>query len=159
MRVIVFSDSHGDVRPMEKALSVIGQFDAVIHLGDIERDVRWLEKNYSQYPIYAVLGNNDFYGGRPAELTAELGGARLYLCHGHTRGVRRDHEGLIAAARARGCTAALFGHTHVPVDVREEGLLIFNPGSCAQPRGGRPTFGVLEIENGDCQSVIVDWIL
>ena len=159
MRVIVFSDSHGDVRPMERALRSVSAFDAIIHLGDIERDVRWLEQNYSQYPLYAVLGNNDFFGGRPNEAVVELEGVRLYLCHGHTRSVRRGHESLIIAAKSRDCTVALYGHTHVPVDTSEEGIKIFNPGSCSLPRNGLPTFGILEIENGKCQSVIVDWML
>ena len=159
MRVIVFSDSHGNTRCMAKAISAIGAFDAIIHLGDIERDVRWLTENYSQYPIYCVLGNNDFFSSRPTETTVELGGARLYLCHGHTKGVRSGHVGLIAAAKARDCCAALYGHTHVAVDQTEDGILIFNPGSCSQPRSGSPSFGILEIENGKCQSVIVDWIL
>ena len=159
MRVIVFSDSHGNTRCMDRAIAAIGDFDAIIHLGDIERDVRYLQQNYGQYPLYAVLGNNDFFSSRPAEMTVELGGARLYLCHGHTKGVRSGHTGLIAAAQARGCGAALYGHTHVPMDAREDGILIFNPGSCSQPRRGNPSFGVLEIENGNCQSVIVDWVL
>ena len=85
MRALVFSDSHGDVRGMEKAINTVNGVDAIIHLGDIERDVRWLEKNYGQYPLYAVLGNNDFYGGRPTEAVIELEGARIFLCHGHTR--------------------------------------------------------------------------
>ena len=158
MRAAVFSDSHGDVRPMEKALAAVNGIDAVIHLGDIERDVRWLEQNCG-LPVYAVLGNNDFFSSRPCELTVELGGARLFLCPGHTRGVSRGTEGLIAAAKARGCTAALFGHTHTPVDRTEDGILLFNPGSCSRPRNGRPTFGILEIESGVCGSVVVDWIL
>ncbi len=159
MRALVFSDSHGDVRGMEKAINTVSGVDAIIHLGDIERDVRWLEKNYGQYPLYAVLGNNDFYGGRPTEAVIELEGARIFLCHGHTRGVRRGHEGLIAAAKARGCSAALYGHTHVPEDTNDEGVLIFNPGSCSRPLSGGPTFGVLEITDGKCGSAIVDWIL
>ena len=159
MRVIVFSDSHGNTRCMDKAISAIGSFDAIIHLGDIERDVRYLRQKYAQCPIYSVLGNNDFFSASPNEMTVELEGVRLYLCHGHTRGVRSGHGSLIAAARARDCCAALYGHTHVPVDKREDGILIFNPGSCSQPRRGNPSFGILEIENGKCQTVIVDWVL
>lgn len=159
MRAIVFSDSHGNVRCMDKAISAIGDIDAIIHLGDIERDVSYLQQNYGQYPIYAVLGNNDFFSSRPSEMTVELDGVRLYLCHGHTRGVRSGHSGLIAAASARDCSVALYGHTHVPMDKTEDGILIFNPGSCSQPRSGSPTFGILETENGKCRSLIVDWIL
>ncbi len=161
MRIMVFSDSHGNTRCMDKAIEAIKSFDAIIHLGDIERDVRWLEQKYSQYPIYAVLGNNDYFsgGGRPGELTLEIGGVKLFLCHGHTRAVRRGTDGVLLAAKERGCQAALYGHTHLPMDKTEDGVLIFNPGSCAQPRNYKPSFGILEIENGKCSSVTVDWIL
>ncbi|MGN1098175.1 MAG: metallophosphoesterase family protein [Clostridia bacterium] len=159
MRIIVFSDSHGNTRCMDRAIAAIGSFDAIIHLGDIDRDVRYLEQNYSQYPIYAVQGNNDFYCQREKELTAELGGVKIYMCHGHTRDVRRGTEGMLTAAQSRGCTAALYGHTHIPHDETVDGVLIFNPGSCAMPRNGKPSFGILEIENGKCSSVVVDWII
>ena len=147
MRVIVFSDSHGDVRPMDKALAAVGGAEAVIHLGDVERDVRYLEKTCG-LPVYAVLGNNDFGAPRLTESVVELGGARIFICHGHTRGVGRGTESLVLAAESRGCQAALYGHTHRPDDRRERGLLVFNPGSCSRPRMGAATFGVLEIENG-----------
>lgn len=159
MRVIVFSDSHGNVRCLDAAMAAISGIDAVIHLGDIDRDVRYLEQKYSQYPIYAVQGNNDFYGSRPTELEIELGGAKIFMCHGHTRAVRRGTDAVLTAARARGCSVALFGHTHVPVEETRDGILIFNPGSCHLPRNGKPSFGVLEIENGKCSSVVVDWVI
>lgn len=163
MRIIVFSDSHGDVRCMDKAISAAGDIDAIIHLGDIERDVAYLEKNYSQYPIYAVLGNNDLFmagsGRRKTELAFELGGVKIYMCHGHTKGVRSGVGGVTAAAKERKCSVALYGHTHVPFDETVDGVLVFNPGSCRLPRNGKPSFGILEIENGKCSSVVVDWVI
>lgn len=159
MRVLVFSDSHGDTRCMDKAIKTIGSFDAIIHLGDIERDVVWLEKNYGRYPIYAVAGNNDLFCSRVAELVVQLGGVSIFICHGHTRGVRRGCGGLLSAAKERGCSVALYGHTHIPKEITEDGVLIFNPGSCALPRTGAKSFGVLEIEGGKCSSAVVDWVL
>ena len=159
MRILVFSDSHGDVRPMERAITAIGSFDAIIHLGDIERDVRWLEQHYGQYPIYAVLGNNDFYSVRENERVITLGGVNIFMCHGHTRAVSRGTDTLLIAAKARECSVALYGHTHRKDDHTEDGVLIFNPGSCSSPREGAPSFGILEIENGRCSSVVADWIL
>lgn len=159
MRVIVFSDSHGSVKPMDRAIAAIGRFDAIIHLGDIDRDVRYLEDKYKEYPVYAVLGNNEFTAVREREKVISLDGVNIFMCHGHTRGVNSGTEGLRLAAESRDCTVALFGHTHRPMDVTENGLLIFNPGSCSHPRMSAPSFGVLEIENGKCSSVVVDWIL
>lgn len=159
MRVLVFSDSHGDVRPMERAINAIGKFDAIIHLGDIERDVLWLAKHYPQYPLYSVLGNNDFFADREKEAVVTLDGVGIFMCHGHTRGVGRGTDNLLAAAKARGCSVALYGHTHRSDDRTEDGVLIFNPGSCTLPRESAPSFGILEIENGKCASVVVDWVL
>ncbi len=159
MRLLVFSDSHGNTKCMDKAIEAIGSFDAIIHLGDIERDVHWLEQKYGQYPLYAVRGNNDFYCSRPNDIVAEIDGVKIFLCHGHTYGVRYGTDSLLTAAKSRGCQAALFGHTHIPLDKTEDDVLIFNPGSCALPRNYKPSFGILEIENGKCTSVIVDWIL
>ncbi len=159
MRVIIFSDSHGNTKCMDKAISAIGAVDAIIHLGDIDRDVRYLEQKYSQYPIYAVQGNNDFYCHREKELVVELEGVKIFMCHGHTRAVRRGTDEILLAAKSRGCCAALYGHTHIPEDKTEDGILIFNPGSCSLPRSSRPSFGILEIENNKCSSVVVDWIL
>lgn len=159
VRILVFSDSHGDTACMDRAVKAIKSFDTIIHLGDIDRDARYLEQNYHQYPIYAVQGNNDFCCQRERELTVELGGVKIYMCHGHTRGVHRGTDELLLAAESRGCSVALYGHTHIPNDKTENGILIFNPGSCSRPRTGAPSFGVLEIENGKCTSVIVDWIL
>lgn len=164
MRVLVFSDSHGSTKGIDKAISAIGRFDAIIHLGDVDRDVRYIEKKYSQYPIYAVRGNNEFgcsdYGStRQTEMVLELEGTKIYMCHGHLKRVRSGTEGMVSTAKDLGCTVALYGHTHVPHDEVEDGILVFNPGSCTQPRQGVPTFGVLEIENGKCSSVVVDWVL
>ncbi len=159
MRIIVFSDSHGNVTCMDRAIGAIGSFDAIIHLGDIDRDARYLEQKYSQYPIYAVRGNNDFGCSRQTELTAELDGVKIYLCHGHTLSVHRGTDALLRAAKSRGCSVALYGHTHIPFEKTEDGILLFNPGSCSRPRSGAPSFGILETENGRCGSVIVDWIL
>ena len=100
MRVIVFSDSHGDVRPMDKALAAVGGAEAVIHLGDVERDVRYLEKTCG-LPVYAVLGNNDFGAPRLTESVVELGGARIFICHGHTRGVGRGKAEIAFYENAR----------------------------------------------------------
>ena len=38
-------------------------------------------------------------------------------------------------------------------------FLILNPGSVSQPRGGKPSFAILETEENELRSVIVDWIL
>ncbi|MDX6322960.1 MAG: uncharacterized protein QOF52_2818, partial [Propionibacteriaceae bacterium] len=47
----------------------------------------------------------------------------------------------------------VFGHSHIPMDVEDDGVRIFNPGSPTdrrrQPRG---TLGLLDIADGELRS-------
>ena len=43
---------------------------------------------------------------------------------------------------------ALFGHTHCPDLVQLDKVTLFNPGSAAIPRSGRPTYGRITVEEG-----------
>jgi hypothetical protein len=51
----------------------------------------------------------------------------------------------------------IYGHSHVAEITWQDGLLIFNPGSPYQPRGNRgASCGVLTIEDGDIEAIIID---
>ncbi len=159
MRAIVVSDSHTDISSLERAIDSQGELDLIIHLGDVARDVDYIETNYFPVKVVSVLGNND-YRDEDYERVIDFDGHKIFLCHGHTQSVSNGYERLEATARSKGCEAALFGHTHLSVlERREDGLIILNPGSVSKPRGCRPSFAVLETENGKLKAVIVDWVL
>ena len=114
------------------------------------------------YPIkvVSVIGNNDFLRTGDSERVIDFDGHKIFICHGHTVGVNYGTERLESVARQKGCEAALFGHTHHSVMKKsEDGLLILNPGSVSRPRGGSPSFAVLETENGKLSAAIIDWVL
>lgn len=160
MRAIVVSDSHNDVSSLERAIDSQGKLDLIIHLGDIARDVDYIESYYYPTKVVSVVGNNDFMRREDYERVLEFDGHKIFLCHGHTQSVSSGYERLEATARRLGCEAALFGHTHRSVlERREDGLIILNPGSVSRPRGCAPSFAVLETENGKLKAVIVDWLL
>ena len=153
MRIAVVSDSHGQTYSIERALSTVGEYDAVIHLGDFAADGEAVCEKLGK-PLYAVLGNCDFIhppkGNFSHELLIELEGAKLLLTHGHRHGVD-SFSTWTARERALklGADALLYGHTHVPEVSYKDGLLVMNPGSTSQPRGrSMPTVGLLVIENG-----------
>lgn len=160
MRAIVLSDSHNDTASCERAIKAISQFDMIIHLGDIARDVDYLETSYYPTRVVSVLGNNDFYAPGEYERVIDFDGHKIFLCHGHTQSVSYGTEKLLCTAREKGCEAALFGHTHQrKLEKSEDGIILLNPGSVARPRGTGPSFAVLESENGKLSAVIVDWVL
>ena len=159
MRAIVVSDSHNDTNSLERAIDSQGKLDLIIHLGDIARDVDYIETCYYPVKVVSVLGNNDFRYDE-YERVLDFDGHKIFLCHGHTQSVSSGYERLEATARSKGCEAALFGHTHRSVlERREDGFLLINPGSVSKPRGCAPSFAVLETENGKLKAVIVDWVL
>ena len=162
MRAIVLSDSHGNTASLEMAISAVGEknIDMIIFLGDIARDAEYIEMLYYPTKVVSVLGNNDFFRHGDYERVIDIDGHKIFICHGHTQGVNYGHEKIEATARAKGCVAALYGHTHRgTIEKKEDGFFILNPGSTSRPRGCKSSYAVLESENGKRGAVIVDWSL
>jgi putative phosphoesterase len=146
LRVIVFSDSHGELANALQALKEAGPVDLVIHAGDFYRDAFNLAAEI-KVPTRAVLGNCDPYGEGPLELLLELSGKKILLVHGHAFGYENRNAKLLARAKATGADAVVFGHSHRAEITGEDGILLFNPGSISKPRDtGGPSYGILEID-------------
>lgn len=146
MKIGVISDSHGRHSAL-RALKSLGAVDVLFHLGDHCSDLS--EEAVGSIPFYRVRGNCDFTGSVPDFLTLDLGGRRFLLTHGHLLGVKMGVDRLIYKAQELGADAVLFGHTHMPMQETEQGILLLNPGSAGLPRGGRPaSAAILHLENG-----------
>ena len=125
MIVGVISDTHGLLRP--QALAALEGADLIVHAGDIgPPDI--LSRLRMIAPTIAVRGNVDTSPwGRslPATEVVEAAGRLLYVVH--------DRADLDIDPRAGGFAAVIFGHSHRPEAVEEDGVLYLNPGS-AGPR-------------------------
>lgn len=151
MRCIVLSDSHGhddDVRWMlQQAWKDIGPVDYYLHCGDgaydfmrLENFIRARDENALQY---GVMGNCDVgVPGVPDQRVLPIGGAQVFLTHGHRYHVKSEYSYLDEVAKEKGCSIALFGHTHIPFWEQRQTLLL-NPGSA---RDGH--MALLEITSG-----------
>ena len=78
MRILVLSDSHGCVEPMEQCVERV-QPQVILHLGDCVRDAQRLEERYPQIPLLGVPGNCDYGGLDQPERLTELGGVRILM--------------------------------------------------------------------------------
>lgn len=145
MKLLILSDSHGYIPFMSDAIQR-EQPDYVIHLGDHARDVEPLRRTFPMVPIVSVCGNCD-YGAFDVQeqRLVEYGGVRILMCHGHRYGVKSGLLRYYMAARENAVDVALFGHTHCAYCEEKDGLWLLNPGSCGY---GRPTCGIIEIQNG-----------
>lgn len=128
MKLCIFSDSHGKKELVAKLYESV-QADAYLFCGDGLGDIHCIPEK-----VYAVAGNCDWGSDLPDVQVLELGGRRILLTHGHRYRVKSDLYRLSLAAREEQAEVAVFGHTHIPARVQEEGLLMLNPGALS----GRP---------------------
>lgn len=157
MKILVLSDSHSALSFMRLCIKKVKP-DAIVHLGDYFDDAQVIGEENPHIRLYQVLGNCDRYRCPPSAseiLILPVGGALLYMTHGHRHQVKTHIGALLRDARKSGAAAALYGHTHVPNCYQEpDGLWVLNPGSCGYYGG---TAGLIETENGKIVSCRLLW--
>lgn len=167
MRILILSDSHGDIASMRLAVERTKP-DQIIHLGDCWRDGEELSRRFPLIPVAQVLGNCDAWSFSPSaaqggdswrlsarhteQLNLTLDGHRTFLCHGHRYQVKNSLLSLSYAAREAGAELCLFGHTHVPYLDTRDGLTLLNPGSICSLRHD---FAVAETDGGRLRCVLL----
>jgi len=126
----VLSDSHGArhlFKSIENALRAAGA-ERLIHCGDGERDADELADELG-LPLYSVAGNCDGASGKPGEIVLNIEDVKLLIRHGHRLRVKSSLAPLACRARETGAKVAIFGHTHIPELIEEDGVLCLNPGA------------------------------
>ena len=138
MRILVLSDSHGMPSRILDAVEAHPEAEALIFLGDGERDLDTVESYYHSLPnVIKVAGNCDFSSSLPLLRVVTLG------THGHAEHVKYGTDELLLRARQEGADIVLYGHTHTGVTCYDDGLYIMNPGSI---RDGH--YGMIDIVPG-----------
>ncbi len=151
IRILVFSDTH---RRSDLMREVIRRkrtaVDLVIHLGDNFADLKEVRDEFPTIAFLGVRGNCDWHSEEdfPEQNTICFEGHKIFFTHGHKLAVRGGDAVLTYTAKSTGADIALFGHTHVRVHRECDGVTVFNPGSLAEPRDGKPaSFGYITIDN------------
>ena len=153
MKILVFSDSHGNTAHMERAVELMRP-DQVLHLGDVARDAQALARRFPQLPVTWVAGNCDGPGtGDPEQQLLTLEGRCILMTHGHRYQVKLSPYTAILAAKEAGAQILLFGHTHNAVCFREGGLWVMNPGSIRGPYS--PSYGMILLDGEKTECALV----
>lgn len=173
VRLGVICDSHIPDRMRAlppAALEALAGVDAILHAGDICVQ-RVLDTLAEVAPVYAVRGNRDLMLRLPLDRELTFEGVRVGLTHGHGGWRRYAREKVLAAVlgyyhtrflrQVRGrfgaVQAVVFGHSHRPVNLMMNGVLMFNPGSLGpdyrKPHG--PAVGLLTIDSGAIRGEII----
>lgn len=160
MKIIVFSDSHGDVKALSSALKKHHDgVDAFVFLGDGTDDAEYVLSDYPTLPRIIVAGNREDHMSAflsahvpPREATFEAEGVRFLALHGHRPSdVKRGLDALAVYAAEMGVDVVLYGHTHKKsesvVEVGKKTVRMINPGSAGQ--GTDRSFALLNVIDGN----------
>lgn len=161
-KYVIFSDVHGRRDRVQELLARHRDASGFLFLGDGLRDLDQTLFSSNGSALVCVRGNCDsFVSDVREETMLDLGGVRLLLMHGHRYSVKSGLDRALAYASERGADALLFGHTHLAEeryfpegDELSDGTRLarptwaFNPGSLGEPRDGKPSYGLLQIRNG-----------
>lgn len=147
--ITVLSDTHStsDHELAGRAREAVEESAAVVHAGDFTTGDALDAFRSAADRLYAVSGNNaaaDVRDRLPPERTFEFAGVRFVLTHGDDRGA----TGLSLLGRQHAADLVVFGHSHRHAVSEGEDVLLLNPGSHADPRGGRPTHAELRATDG-----------
>jgi putative phosphoesterase len=142
--ITVLSDTHSrSGHELEgRAREAVAESEVVVHAGDFLNEDALDAFQEASDTLYAVYGNNATPAVRdrlPPERTFEVEGVRFVLTHGDDRGA----TALSLLGRQQAADVVVFGHSHRHAASEGEDVLLLNPGSHAQPRGGIPTHAEL----------------
>ncbi|MEI7817539.1 MAG: metallophosphoesterase [Desulfuromonadales bacterium] len=128
MKVLVISDTHGNVNRALAAFTLSAPVNVVIHLGDCSADADLLREALD-IPVINVAGNCDPGSSAPRECVWECEGKRILLAHGDAYQVKSGLVRLRQRAEEIGVDVVLFGHTHQGVCEQHSDMLLINPGA------------------------------
>lgn len=148
VRVGLISDTHMPERWPELPGAVQEHFagvDLILHAGDVGE--LWVLDQLSLLgPVIAVHGNDETDEATAAlayEQLIGLAGQRVLLCHSHESdrtaelASRKSDDWepklrrCVAQAKRHGASIYVYGHTHIPMTQRIDGVLLVNPGAIA----------------------------
>lgn len=171
-RILVLSDTHlpaSAVAPpfgsgtftegtdlLESLAEALKAADLILHAGDHE-SYAFYQALQQQGRLVAVHGNSDDAQLKrvlPERTVIECEDLRIGLAHGWGRDWDLP-ERLLDSWSVDTPDVIVFGHTHQGYQHEHQGVLMFNPGSPARPRGQGATFGWLEIDGNRCTPSVI----
>jgi len=146
-RIGVLSDTHlrGYDQELARQLKeVFAGVDLILHAGDL---VNLQVLDMLEAPqVLAVCGNMDdqvVAQSLPSKRVIPVGGFTIGLIHGW--GAPVGLAGRVAG-EFEGVDCIVFGHSHRPMNARQQGVLMFNPGSVSKGLLGSGTVGLITVE-------------
>ncbi|MFA7075915.1 MAG: YfcE family phosphodiesterase, partial [Candidatus Izemoplasmatales bacterium] len=122
MRILIFSDNHGERYNIDRIIKQWIPLDRIISLGDSEMS----ENELSNLEIIGVKGNYPFEPKFPTELNFNFEGVNCFFTHGHHYHVKSGVSSLLQKAYLNKYDIVGFGHTHRVFLEEISGIIMIN---------------------------------
>ena len=144
----LISDTHYPLRCETVPANLFKLFagvDLILHAGDVG-ELGVLDQLATIAPVIAVHGNDETEQAQqtlPYQQIIHIQGKRILLWHSHFPDRQEElasrvddamvpkFQRTIDRARAASATIAVFGHWHIPLIYRQDGVTVINPGALA----------------------------
>jgi hypothetical protein len=143
--VLVISDTHKNMKALENLFPIMEECDYIIHLGDFSSDMKEYKKMYGE-KLIVIDGNCDFFSNGEIERIIKIEEVNILCCHGHKYGVKSGLEKLKKKGLESQVNICLFGHTHNAVIIKEEKIMLINPG-CMTNMSSQKTYAYIVIND------------
>jgi putative phosphoesterase len=153
-RVLCAGDSISDYRFCAETVDILQRAQVQCIQGNHEaglfggRNPHYLRKCQQEYAPDLL----DFLASAPLSLAFEAAGGRVLMVHASPWEPFDEyiypHSPQLARFAQLPYDFIIFGHTHVPMVHRVDGVTVINPGSCSQPRDQdrRGSYAILDLE-------------
>lgn len=143
MKLVIFSDVHGQKLLLERILRFNPDADQFLSLGDSELTLDYL----LDLDIIGVKGNYPRDPGLGYTHFLEFHGHKFMMTHGHKFGVQRGLKKLAQKAFLEDAKVVLYGHTHIAKATCINHVLFLNPGSLYRTRNKiQPSYCIMHVE-------------
>ena len=142
MRILVVSDTHGDIRNLEEVIRKHRDAQVIFHCGDGANEAEQMKSIFPDRAFICVKGNCDLCCDYPNIETITLEGKKFFITHGHIYNVKSTLLNLSLAIGEAQAQVAVFGHTHNPLCLYEDGVYFLNPGSL---RGYKGSYALVDV--------------
>lgn len=157
MKIMVFSDTHGQLDKAINILKEIKDIDLIIHCGDHKSDGDTLGEMFST-KVLSVKGNCDGSSRQDDSTIFQSPFGNILVCHGHFDNANLGYQNLYYKALERQCKAVIFGHTHKALYKEIDGFYLINPGSISEPKdGSNGTCGMIQLNQDNFKYTIIDY--
>jgi putative phosphoesterase len=143
MKIVVISDTHGDLSALRRVALIEYDADLYLHAGDVEASSGDIA------PFAAVKGNCDgAFPDFPFRYETMTPFGKLHMEH-----YPIYSSAMIAALKQDGVRILIHGHTHEKEEELLDGVLVFCPGSLTFPHDSDSgTYLVLDVNEKEVKS-------